>query len=300
MTSNSANEYQLLEAAIRNVQELLSSRTVHLEPPDELANVDGYVQLYATLLEVRTAIMACASGDLGFQITKKGYLPGAIKGLQASLSHLTWQTNMIASGDFTQRVDFMGDFSESFNSMVRQLDETMHQLEKASRTDPLTGINNRGYFMQLLKAEIERARRHERYFSVLMFDLDHFKKINDTFGHAAGDTALQSFVSILRTSGLRECDFWGRLGGEEFAVTLPETTLERSLVPAERIRSLLAENLVTHDDASFVVTASIGVSQYVLGDTGETVLSRADQAMYKAKQEGRNRVCSEGKGESAC
>ena len=154
--------------------------------------------------------------------------------------------------------------------------------------------------MQLLKAEIERARRHERYFAVLMFDLDHFKKINDTFGHAAGDTALQSFVSILKNSGLRECDFWGRLGGEEFAVALPETTLERALVPAERIRSLLAENTVTHADASFVVTASIGISQYVLGDTGETVLSRADQAMYRAKQEGRNRVCSEGKGDSAC
>jgi diguanylate cyclase (GGDEF)-like protein len=300
MSLNPESQGQLLGLAVKDLQDLLAARSVNPEPPDQLADVDGYAQLYATLLEVRTSIMAFASGDLGFQISKKGYLPGAIKALQAALSHLTWQTKMIASGDFTQRVDFMGEFSESFNSMVRQLDETMHQLEKASRTDPLTGINNRGYFMQLLKAEIERARRHERYFSVLMFDLDHFKKINDTFGHAAGDAALQSFVSILQNSGLRECDFWGRLGGEEFAVALPETTLQRALIPAERIRSLLEEKRVTHEDATFVVTASIGISQYVLGDTGETVLIRADQAMYRAKQEGRNRVCSEAKGDSAC
>jgi hypothetical protein len=132
MTAIAQNDAAPLEMALKNLQNLLTARTVSPEPPHELRDVDGYPQLYSTLLEVRTAIMACASGDLGYQVTKKGYLPGAIKALQASLHHLTWQTKMIASGDFTQRVDFMGSFSESFNSMVTQLDESMCKLTLAN------------------------------------------------------------------------------------------------------------------------------------------------------------------------
>lgn len=132
MSQLSENNSSLVDIAVKNLLELLTARTVPLEPPGELAAVEDYAQLYSTLLEVRTAIMSFASGDLGYQVKKKGYLPGTIKALQASLHHLTWQTKMIASGDFSQRVDFMGDFSESFNSMVTQLDESMHKLTLAN------------------------------------------------------------------------------------------------------------------------------------------------------------------------
>lgn len=179
--------------------------------------------------------------------------------------------------------------SDSFQSELRQLSQ---ELEKASRTDQLTGINNRAYFMQLLMAEIDRSRRYMRNFSVMMIDLDHFKKINDSYGHAAGDAALQFFVKTLENSGLRDSDFWGRLGGEEFAVVLPETVTDQALVPAERIRSQLADGRVTYMEESFTVTASIGVSQYQPGDSADSLLSRADKAMYRAKDEGRNRVCT--------
>ncbi|MBV5339112.1 MAG: SpoIIE family protein phosphatase [Deltaproteobacteria bacterium] len=123
----------LLQATIKNLQELLTARTVPTEPPEELRGVEGFEYLHSTLLEVRTAVMAFASGDLGRQITRKGYLPGSLKALQAALQHLAWQTKMIASGDFSQRVDFMGEFSESFNSMVQQLDESMQKLTVANR-----------------------------------------------------------------------------------------------------------------------------------------------------------------------
>jgi serine phosphatase RsbU (regulator of sigma subunit) len=122
----------LLTAAIESLQALLTARSAPTDPPVELCAVDGFEPLYATLLEVRTAIMAFASGDLSYLVMKKGYVPGSIKALQGSLHHLTWQTKMIASGDFSQRVDFMGDFSESFNSMVKQLDESMRKLTVAN------------------------------------------------------------------------------------------------------------------------------------------------------------------------
>ena len=185
----------------------------------------------------------------------------------------------------------MGEFSESFNLMVQQLDESRQQLEIVSRIDALTGVNNRRYFSELLVAEIERCRRYSCCLSVMMFDLDHFKKVNDTYGHAAGDEALRTFARTLQRSGLRKNDFWGRLGGEEFALALPETCIDGALLPAERIRSMLEETLIQYEEVTFRITVSIGISQYQQGDTIETVLGRADQAMYEAKQTGRNRTC---------
>lgn len=293
-----ARSPELLETAIKSLHDLLAARNVQTEPLDELAAVEGFADLYKTLLEVRHAIMAIAAGDLKYPIDMKGYVPGAIKGMQASLRHLTWQTKAIASGDYTQRTDFMGEFSDAFNAMVLQLDETMRNLRqseqnlrKMAQTDPLTGANNRGYFLELLHTEIKRCLRYGHTFSVLMLDLDNFKLINDTRGHAAGDEALRSMIRVFQSSGLRQSDFWGRIGGEEFAVTLPETALQAAGEAAERIRANLAKTPVSYDNDNFFFTASIGVSQYKTGDALETLLQRADQAMYEAKQTGRNRVC---------
>jgi diguanylate cyclase (GGDEF)-like protein len=145
--------------------------------------------------------------------------------------------------------------------------------------------------MELLEAEIERCRRYSCCMSIMMCDLDHFKQVNDTYGHAVGDEALRTFARTLERSGLRKNDFWGRLGGEEFALALPETALDSALVPAERVRSMLEETSLQHGTVKFRITVSIGISQYQPGDTIETVLARADQAMYVAKQTGRNRIC---------
>jgi len=253
---------------------------------------------------------ACASGAYGIKSEKKVDETASISITEEDLTDSTVvKFSHIISSKLFEDAALYREFRELFSRYHRQarrmmriarisdsfqgeLRELSRKLEKASRTDPLTGINNRGYFMQLLSAEMERSRRHGRTFSVMMVDLDHFKKINDCYGHAAGDAALLFFVATLENSGFRKSDFWGRLGGEEFAVVVPETLLDQALLPAERIRSMLAKAEVRHEDASFTVTASIGVSQYLPGDTAESLLSRADQAMYRAKEEGRNRVCS--------
>jgi len=271
--------------------EVLKSRTFTSEIPEELKKLPEFMELWETLIDFREFMLAVSVGDLSRSLVRKGHLAGTLKSLHSALRHLTWQTKMIASGDFSQRVDFMGEFSESFNQMVQQLDESRHQLEIASRTDALTGVNNRRHFSELLEAEIERSRRYSSCLSVMMFDLDHFKRVNDTYGHAAGDEALRTFTRTLQQSGLRKNDFWGRLGGEEFALALPETGIDNALIPAERIRSLLEETSIQHDLVTFRITVSIGISQYQPGDTIESVLGRADQAMYKAKQTGRNKIC---------
>jgi diguanylate cyclase (GGDEF)-like protein len=281
---------QLLQASAL-LLEVLKSRTLTSEIPEEFTQLPEFMELRETLIDFREFLLAVSVGDLSRSLTRKGYLAGALKSLHSALRHLTWQTKMIASGDFNQRVDFMGEFSEAFNLMVHQLDESRQQLEIISRTDALTGANNRRHFSELLEVELERCRRYRCDLSVMMFDLDYFKLVNDTYGHAAGDEALRTFARTLQLSGLRKNDFWGRLGGEEFALALPETDSDSALMPAERIRSKLEETSVQHEQVTFRITVSIGISQYQPGDTFETVLGRADQAMYEAKQTGRNRIC---------
>jgi diguanylate cyclase (GGDEF)-like protein len=285
---DSAN--RLLQASAL-LLEVLKSRTFTSRIPEALTQLPEFMELLETLIDFREFLLAVSVGDLSRSLKRKGHLAGALKSLHSALRHLTWQTKMIASGDFSQRVDFMGEFSESFNLMVQQLNESRRQLEITSRTDALTGVNNRRHFSDLLEAEIERCRRYGCCLSVMMFDLDHFKRVNDTYGHAAGDEALRTFTRMLQRSGLRKNDFCGRLGGEEFALALPETAIDSALVPAERIRSMLESTTVQHGPVTFRITVSIGISQCQTGDTIETVLGRADQAMYEAKQTGRNRIC---------
>lgn len=158
----------LLQTTIKKLQELLTARVVTAEPPGELRDVEGFEQLYSTLLEVRTTVMAFAGGDLGRQITRKGYLPGSLKALQAALQHLAWQTKMVASGDFSQRVDFMGEFSDSFNRMVQQLDESMQKLTVANSQleESHTRIQESLNCAKVIQSSIlPRGEQFERLFS---------------------------------------------------------------------------------------------------------------------------------------
>ncbi|MBV5339115.1 MAG: GGDEF domain-containing protein [Deltaproteobacteria bacterium] len=179
------------------------------------------------------------------------------------------------------------------DSYQSQLREFNLRLELMAHTDPLTGINNRGYFMDLLGVELERAGRYGRLFSILMLDLDHFKSVNDTYGHAAGDQVLRSLAAVFQAAGLRKSDFIGRIGGEEFALVLPETDIRIAAEVAERLRVTLEKTAVQHNNEVIYVTVSIGISRFRVGDTQETLLQRADEAMYMAKEKGRNVVCLE-------
>jgi two-component system cell cycle response regulator len=167
------------------------------------------------------------------------------------------------------------------------------QFRRMAETDALTGAANRRAFMQYLEVEIERSNRYQSNVSVVMVDLDHFKNVNDTYGHAAGDRVLIDTVSAVQRC-LREKDMLGRLGGEEFAVILHNTPIENAGDAAERIRAAIeAMKIETDDGQPIPITGSLGVASVceVLGqDTPELVLQAADEALYAAKENGRNQV----------
>lgn len=165
-----------------------------------------------------------------------------------------------------------------------------NQLRTLANTDGLTGVFNRRHFMQAAEYELERARRYNRPLSLLMIDADHFKHVNDTYGHSAGDAVLQ-FLTATASADLRKVDMIGRVGGEEFAILLPETSVESAAAAAERVRMAIEAAEVSAADAVVRFTVSIGVAG--LGSGGRTIddlLRSADDALYAAKESGRNRV----------
>lgn len=166
------------------------------------------------------------------------------------------------------------------------------QLRILATTDTLTGIFNRRRFMELAEAEVDRCRRYSIPFTMVMFDVDRFKLVNDTWGHVVGDQVLQAITGIAARE-VREVDVLGRLGGEEFAIALPHTGLDRGEQVAERVRRAVEEGRVVLKDGEEVrFTVSLGVAEYTVRDcrTVEDLLRRVDDALYRAKDNGRNRV----------
>lgn len=424
--------------------------------PAELNDEQELKELRAELLELRRFVMAIANGDLSTALAMKGYTAGALKTLQANLKHLSWQTKLIAAGDFSQRLDFMGDFSEAFNSMAerletsqriiqdkeaeltrintglkreiegrkqvqaalaareahyRNLTETMKdvvwvldttslrftyvspsvfslrgftpeevmaqpleaaltagqgplvkaaiaqrceeflagrigsqtyftseieqpckdgstvwtevvsryvkndqsdavelhgvtrdiserrtlrlELERQASMDSLTGTANRRHFLDTAQKEIHRARRHGNHVTLLMLDIDHFKAVNDTHGHAMGDLCLQA-VARACADKLRQSDLIGRIGGEEFAMLLAETDLKQALEVAQRLRThIRSMDQCTCNSQTVQLTVSIGAAQYNGQESLSELMNRADKALYRAKHLGRDRVESD-------
>lgn len=159
-------------------------------------------------------------------------------------------------------------------------------------TDALTGLHNNRYFQQVFPYELSRARRYAKPLSVIMADIDHFKRLNDTYGHPKGDQVLASVGKVL-SSSLRAADFSFRYGGEEFAIILPETRLEGAFLVAESLKDKICKVVtpLLGSDAEQKVTISLGVACYPNdGNTTDQLLKHADQCLYKAKRQGRNRV----------
>lgn len=165
-------------------------------------------------------------------------------------------------------------------------------LENLSITDALTGIANRRHFEWRLSEEVERARRYKYPLSALLLDLDHFKQVNDNYGHQIGDIVLQQVAQRLKSS-LRRTDFLARYGGEEFVVLAPQTPAERAIILGERLRQVIAESPITvSDDLQIRITLSVGIAVFPDHAQNESeLIGAADAALYKAKQMGRNRVC---------
>lgn len=214
----------------------------------------------------------------------------------------------VSQRDLINEISSLVRFADDRDERVRELKERLATLESAnldlmlrnsalseiSARDSLTGLYNRWYVMEKIDSEMNRSIRHGSPVSLIMLDIDHFKRVNDSFGHSAGDRVLRSVGQVLRDS-CRVYDVAGRYGGEEFCIVLPETRVGSTTVVAERIRERLATSRFKVGDDSVIVTASIGIagvdSSEVEGALSSSMLiDRADQALYAAKHHGRNRV----------
>ena len=172
--------------------------------------------------------------------------------------------------------------------MRKKLLIAKEKLEVLAHTDELTQVSNRRHFQDLLNKEISRANRHKKPLSVLYMDLDHFKRINDTHGHKAGDTALKTVAQALKKN-LREIDYIGRIGGEEFCLFLPNTDIKEALIPCERYRLMINNTPIYTASKNLNITASFGLTCLIHGeDDVDSLMQRADKALYRAKANGRN------------
>lgn len=410
-----------LDLAVRALDQLL----MQYQPaplPEVLQSHPGFLALHEKLAVLKEHAHYLSDGELYHDIPLKGFTAGCLRSLQAKMRHLAWQTERIAAGDFSQRLEFMGDFSTAFNTMAEALAKAQADCQESERryrllaenvldvistidldgrftyvssslmrllgyaqedvlghqinellttsstrtlrealtrlktntteasqgdvveleflrndgspvwtemtvavvsdetgkatgfigvirditdrkrlrdelvflatTDALTGASNRWHFMELCAQAMEQAARSNRPISLLFLDIDHFKRVNDTYGHATGDEVLRMLVrrgqDLLRTS-----DLFGRMGGEEFAVLLPGTGATDAYNVAERLRQAFERAQVTLEDGRTVsVTVSIGVAAFCGAKPSlDEALRRADCALYDAKHSGRNCVC---------
>lgn len=210
-----------------------------------------------------------------------------------------------AAGDLSCRLDAvredeLGRLMTTFNLMAETLEETQHHLREQSIRDPLTGLYNRREFMRLLTEEVERVRRYRHPLTLMMLDLDFFKRVNDTYGHPAGDAVLKGVARTIREE-LRTVDTVARYGGEEFAAILPETPWPEAKAAAERIcRVVRGRQLAVSGAETIQVTVSIGLAVFPNdADSEQALLAAADKALYRAKRGGRDRVCWPGTPEDA-
>ena len=171
----------------------------------------------------------------------------------------------------------------------KELETANRTLQRVSRIDRLTGLNNRGYWEECLESEFQRCKRNSRPASLLMLDIDHFKRFNDTHGHQAGDEVLREFANVLQRLR-RSTDVVGRYGGEEFAVILPETTPALAMIMAERVRQHVEALEVAWGKQRLSVTVSVGISGFHQEmESHQQWIQHADEALYQAKAQGRNR-----------
>lgn len=169
------------------------------------------------------------------------------------------------------------------------IDKLVNDLKENSLKDPLTGCYNKKETESLLESFLKNFLRYKIPFSILMLDIDFFKKINDTYGHLAGDFVLKEISKIMKNI-IRESDICGRFGGEEFIIGLPNTKISGAMKLAKRIKSSIEENEFQYNNTKIQVTVSIGVTSASKNDSIFSLIERADEALYEAKKKGRNRI----------
>jgi len=307
-------------------QSLLKGKRVQLS--DHLASKAVLIQLLDYISEMQQGISDIRRGELSENISLKGYTGGMLKAIQSNLRHFIWKSDHVSGGEFSQRIDFMGDLSKSFNTMVDELKEANRMLEEQKNslvqlseellreisariaaeedlrreeerqrelalTDALTGTLNRRGFMQSARKELSRMYRSGAPICLALIDLDFFKEVNDTDGHSAGDKVLCSVAALL-LENLREYDVVGRYGGDEFIILFPGTALEDANYILERICRKVYDANLPGEGSSVRVSISVGVtlieSKEDFDAAIDDAINAADGVLYISKRNGRNRV----------
>lgn len=290
---SAANAMERMDAEFHNANLLMEK--VHTIAQQELKEGTGLVRQVKSNLN-QTIVIVFVIGLLAIVVL--AYL--LARSVLQSVGRLELGVRAIAEGDYTKRVDIkthdeFGRLADTFNDMAKRLATAYSHLEQLSLRDGLTGILNRRALEDALAAESARAKRFGEKYSLLMFDIDHFKKINDAYGHLFGDDVLIALSAVIDNQ-IRPVDQFGRYGGEEFVVIMPETDIESAATSAERFRKKIeAMRLVDERGNTVPVSASFGVASS--SDNTESamdLLELADKRLYLAKHAGRNKVISEG------
>ncbi len=248
--------------------------------------------------ELYTFSTSLAAGNLDVESPgKSNFLAAGLKELRSRLSHLTWQVQQVAKGDYKQRVDFMGDFSYSFNIMAKELEERERQLkdeiEKRKKIekelkyfafiDPLTGISNRRTGLLMLEKELAKNKRKGSVLSICFLDVDDLKTVNDTYGHSEGDLLLKAITKIV-SSTIRESDTLSRMGGDEFLIILPDSDTKTAETVLERIyKRTIQEN--EKSKKPYELSFSYGIQETAGNDIVDIdeFIYEADKKMYLNK-----------------
>lgn len=199
---------------------------------------------------------------------------------------------------FTRRRRFAEQEMEHLENLMGQLIYPLRNAVwyqralQAAKIDPLTGAHNRASMNETLEREVELAHRHKSALSMVIFDLDHFKQINDNYGHVTGDDVLRECVKCCNQA-LRSTDMLFRFGGEEFVVILPGVNTNGAALAAERLRGVIEKHVFQSGQSTVPVTISVGTASLTMQETAKTLIERSDKALYSAKNDGRNRVVCE-------
>ena len=223
-------------------------------------------------------------------------------GLVGACLFFGWMTNKYILGQIENRLlnvsyvdelrmlsDKIETTNQDFAKRNIEMQDMQKRLQLLASNDELTGLHNRRYILERIEEKLPEIRRHQLNFCVMMMDVDHFKNVNDEFGHAAGDDVLRTTANIL-TRELRQGDIVARYGGEEFLMLLPMTELVSAEALVERLREAIEKQTYTFEGTLISVTASFGITQHLLEDTADKMIDRADKALYQAKLAGRNCV----------
>jgi diguanylate cyclase len=219
----------------------------------------------------------------------KGIISNRLANIAKEIQEHT-QKEAIQRQKTQQQLDDLANKIKEMESESTELKSKLKIANNQALRDPLTGLPNRNAYNERLEIELARWKRYHSPLSLIVWDIDHFKTINDSYGHNAGDKVLLLIAKQLSDHS-RATDFISRFGGEEFTMLLPNTDTQSALVLANQLRQTIEKTGFNASGASVAITISCGLTEFILNDTDETAFERADQALYLAKEQGRNRCC---------